>query len=197
MPRLFSSLRTVRWIFGSVVVLCLIGMGSRAPGQAAPSKLSERRGITRPPTPATATPDKPAPATEPKPSSEAAAPNFFGDTSKFSRISGWGSFGNAMGQFGFAKSTLITMPPVQEELKLTAEQKEKLRLWQESMRKRGEEIGRSMREKSGNDPLRGSENLPIAARVMQFTSLISQFSGMARENETGLSKILNAPQRSA
>ena len=100
-----------------------------------------------------------------------------------------------MGEFGFAKSTLIMMPPVQEELKLTDEQKKKLRELQESMRKKGEEMGKSMREKIGPDPFKASENLPVAARVMQFTNMIGQFSSLARENEAGIVKFLKPAQR--
>jgi hypothetical protein len=126
---------------------------------------------------------------------EANATGFFGDPKKFTRLGGWGSFGNAMGQFGFSKMTLIMMPPIQEELKLTDDQKKKLREWQESLRKKGEEMGRTMREKQGDDPFKASENLPIAVRVVQFTSMLNQISSFVQQNEEGLNKILNPAQR--
>ncbi len=131
-----------------------------------------------------------------KPEAESSTVGFFGDTSKFTKIGGWGSFGNAMGQFGFANSMLIMMPPVQEELKLTDQQKEDIRKWQEATRKRGEEMGRASREQNGGgDPFQGAENQPIAVRVVQFTGLMNQISRFVRENESGLDRILKAPQR--
>ena len=167
---------------------------TRPDPKAAPKRLSEARGISLPS--AKETPAASGAGAVAKPEAESASVGFFGDPKKFTRLGGWGSFGNAMGQFGFAKSTLIMMPPVQEELKLTASQKEDLRKWQDTMRKRGEEMGRAMREKNGDgDPFRGAENQPIAARVVQFTSMMNQFSTILRENETGLGRILNAPQR--
>ena len=120
---------------------------------------------------------------------------FFGDTRNFTKLSGWGSFGNAMGQFGFARTTLVMLPPVQEELKMTDAQKKKLQEWQESLRKKGEEMGRSMREKNGDDPFKAAENQPITARITQFTTLMNQVSRFVRENEEGLAKVLNANQR--
>lgn len=121
--------------------------------------------------------------------------SLFGDTSRFNRVSGWGSIGAGMGQYGFSRSMLIMLPPVQEELKLTEEQKKQLRDWSNQMRKRGEEWGRSMRERNeGNDPFR-NPNLPLAARILQFTTIMNQVSGLLKENETGFGRILSAGQR--
>jgi LTXXQ motif family protein len=161
--------------------------------KAAPKRLSELRGDSETPTKDPSS--SPSPKADSKKEPEPAPIGFFGDTSKFTRLGGWGSFGNAMGEFGFAKSTLIMMPPVQEELKLTDDQKQKLRELQDVMRKKGEEFGKSMREKAGPDPFKASENLPIAARVMQFTNMIGQFSSLARENEAGIVKFLKPAQR--
>ena len=121
--------------------------------------------------------------------------SLFGDTSRFNRVSGWGSIGAGMGQYGFSRSMLIMLPPVQEELKLTEEQKKQLRDWSNQMRKRGEDWGRSMRERNeGNDPFR-NPNLPLAARILQFTTIMNQVSGLLKENETGFGRILTAAQR--
>jgi hypothetical protein len=191
-----------------VVLVLVLELGSLAHGQdrigandqsgqiPARKKLAESRADEKPDSVAepaidsktTKKIEKPA---EPK-STEV---GFFGDTKKFTKFGGWGSFGSSMGQFGFARTTLIMMPSVQEELKLTDEQKKKLREWQEGLRKKGEEMGRAMREKNGDDPLKTTENVPITTRVVQFTSMMNQFSSFAKENEVGLAKILNAPQR--
>jgi hypothetical protein len=166
------------------------------PNQARPKrpKLSVLRGDD--PEPSKDESLKPAPKGEPKKDeAESNSVGFFGDTKKFTRFGGWGSFGNAMGQFGFARATLIAMPPVQEELKLTPEQKKKIKEWQEEMRKKGEAMGKLMREKNGDDPLRAGDNQAIATRIFQFTSLMEQVSTFVKENENGLAKILKAPQR--
>jgi hypothetical protein len=188
-------------ITGALIAFALCGetiAQERAdgPGTPARKKLSELRS-DEPSTPDAAASTKAAPAEAGKKAADAVDPktSFFGDTTKFTRISGWGSFGNAMGQFGFARTTLIMLPPIQEELKLTDEQKKKLKEWQEGLRKKGEEMGRSMREKNGEDPFRGNENQPITARVLQFTSMLNQVSTFMKSNEDGLAKILNAPQR--
>ncbi|MFO0952664.1 MAG: hypothetical protein U0835_16260 [Isosphaeraceae bacterium] len=116
--------------------------------------------------------------------------------------------GGTIGQFGFARSALVTMPPVQEELKLTAEQKEKLRDWQENLRKRGEEMGRGFRNRppggeagegaNGNpdgEAMNRPGDVPIAARIFQFTQMLNQVGAMVRENEDGLARILKTSQR--
>jgi hypothetical protein len=157
-------------------------------------KLSELRGDDPEPWKEEST--RPAPKAEVKKvEAESTSVGFFGDPKKFTRFGGWGSFGNAMGQFGFARATLISIPPVQEELQLTEEQKKKIKDWQEGMRKKGQAMGKSMREKNGDDPLKAGDNQPIASRIFQFTSMMEQFSSFVRENENGLAKILNAAQR--
>ena len=165
--------------------------------QTRPPKLSESRGdATTPPKDKDKDKDKePAPAVPPKGDAEPKPLGFFGDTTKFSKIGGWGSFGSAMGQFGMAKATLIMMPPIQEELKLTDDQKGKLRDWQASLRKKGEEMGRAMREKAGADPFQGGDAVPITARITQFTTMMDQLGGFMKENEAGLARILNPAQR--
>jgi hypothetical protein len=203
-----DSRRPARRLIGFVFPWLVIVLAHSANGQAdstprtesggtrpkgGSTRLSESRGIII--TPPKDSTSSTTPKAAPKIEAESKPLGFFGDTSKFTRLGGWGSFGNAMGEFGFARSTLIMMPPVQEELKFTDELKKKLRELQETMRKKGEEMGKSMREKAGNDPFKASENLPIAARVMQFTSLMGQFSNLARENEAGLARLLNAAQR--
>ena len=189
-----------RLVFSLLLVLVSTEAATAQTEPTAPAKqrgltprLAETRGLPSPlPPPKEDAPVLPAaPKTDPQP----APPGFLGDTSKFTKLGGWGSFGTAMGEFGFAKSTLIMMPPVQEELKLTDDQKAKLRDLQGTMRKKGEEMGKSMRPKNGEDPMKASENLPIAARVVQFTSMISQFSTLARDNEAAINTILKGPQR--
>jgi hypothetical protein len=199
-----SGQNSVRYWFGLALVLAIgaptLGQDESGkvdqtnPSQTKPArkKFSELRGD-----------DKIEPSKTEAPKAEAKKPaepestavGFFGDTKKFTRLGGWGSFGNAMGQFGFAKTTLIMMPPVQEELKLTDDQKKKIREWQEGLRKKGEEMGRAMREKNGPDPFKAAENQPITARIGQFTSMMNQVGSFLKENENGLAKILNAPQR--
>lgn len=120
-------------------------------------------------------------------------PGIFGDPKRFTKLGGWGSIGGSMGQMGMARSALIMMPPVQEELKLTEAQKKQIREWLEGMRKSGEEMGKAMREQAG-DPSQ-QENTPIAARIFQFTRMLDQVSSLLRENENGLAKILDKSQR--
>jgi Spy/CpxP family protein refolding chaperone len=100
-----------------------------------------------------------------------------------------------MGQFGFARTALIMMPPVQEELKLTESQKRKIREWLDQGRQRGEEMGRSWREQAQNGELEQPENLPLAARIVQFTTIMNQVSSMLKDNERGLAQILSSGQR--
>jgi Spy/CpxP family protein refolding chaperone len=145
-------------------------------------------------------PSKPAPdaKTDPTPS-ETPRPTLFGDPARFNRFSGWGSIGGAMGQWGLAKSALIMMPPVQEELKLTDEQKQKLRDWTESMQKRGQEFGRNLRDQRREqgedaDPFQ-NPNVPVTTRIERFTGLMSQVGQLLQENESGINKILDKAQR--
>ncbi|WP_435017795.1 Spy/CpxP family protein refolding chaperone [Tundrisphaera sp. TA3] len=173
------------------------GQDTPAPAPSQPRlPLSARRGVNPPPVE-----PKPAagPATEAKPATDPAKPDadkegFLGDTKKFTRLGGWGSMGGAMGQFGVAKSLLVMMPPVQDELKLTDDQKRKLREVQDETRKRGEALGKSMREK-GSDPLGGGEDTSIMARVGQFTGMMSRVSELMRENEEAFSEVLTAKQK--
>ena len=72
--------------------------------------------------------------------------NPFGDASRFTRYGGWGGIGGAAGQWGFGRSMLVMMPAVQEELKLTDDQKQKLRDWSKQMRTQFEESGQELRE---------------------------------------------------
>ena len=118
-------------------------------------------------------------------------PNFLGDTSRFTRMGGWGSIGGAIGQFGFAKSMLVTLPPVQEELKLTDKQKALLRDWAEEMRERSRDMGRDMRPNP--DAFRG--DVAVTDRIAMFGDIMSRVSNMAAENEKGVLKILDTKQR--
>jgi hypothetical protein len=54
-------------------------------------------------------------------------------------------------------------------------------------------MGRSMREQAG-DPMQQGD-MPIAARIFQFTTMMSKLSEMLKENENGFSRILNPAQR--
>ncbi len=133
---------------------------------------------------------------EPKKEAEKVEPRvgFLGDTSRFTRAGGWGSLGGAMGQWGVAKSMLVMLPPVQEELALTDEQKQQLKDWNQQMRTRGEEWGRGLREQEGGDPF-AQQNVPITARMQQFMGFMSQVSVLLKENEAGVSRILDSDQR--
>lgn len=130
---------------------------------------------------------------EPKPEAESRPQGLLGDPSRFSRFGGWGGMGGAMGQWGLSKSMLIMMPPVQEELELTDEQKQKLRDWMEQMRTRGEEMGQAMRQEFGDDFRQA--DVPLARRVMTITRVMGQLGGMLQENEAGINRILEADQR--
>lgn len=165
--------------------------------KSAPRRLSERRGVaaTPPTEPATKPSPADAPKAEPAAPSGAPAVGIFGDPSKFTRLGGWGSTGSAIGEFGFAKAALIMMPPVQDELKLTDDQKRSVRELQDRMRKKGEDLGKSMRAKAGDDPFKAGDPVPIATRVGQFTSMIGQFGALARENDAGILKVLKPAQR--
>jgi hypothetical protein len=132
-------------------------------------------------------------------SKDAPRPTLLGDTSRFTRYSGWGSVGGAMGQWGFAKSALIMMPPVQEELELTEDQKQQLRDWLDSMRQRGEDFGRNLREQrrqngEDGDPFQ-NPNASVTQRMSQFTSFMGQVGQLLKENETGIDRILDKAQR--
>jgi hypothetical protein len=189
---LMSRASILRSVYGLALVFALLGTTQAQTATKPDAAKAKTKAKTKGKTPDTSKNTADVAKTD---DDESSPPNFFGDPKKFTRMGGWGSFGNAMGQFGFAKSTLIMMPPLQAELKLTDKQKEQLREWGETMRKRGETMGKSFREQNGDDPLRGGDNLPMAARVFQFTSMIGQFSGMARENETGVNRILDRSQR--
>lgn len=175
-----------------------------APARTRRPTLSERRGVTPPPGDAEAKPATPsdAPAADPKPAAGAAAPDrpsFLGDTSKFTRYSGWGSMGGALGQFGVAKSMLVNMPAVQKELKITDEQKAKIHGVQVRTRERGEELGRSMRARgedpAGEDGEGQGQDQSVLSRVNQFTTMMGRVSDLMRENDDAFGKVLTASQR--
>jgi hypothetical protein len=134
-----------------------------------------------------------APKTEPAPTPEK-PPGVFGDTKKFTRYGGWGSIGGTIGRFGMSRAALITMPPVQEELKLTAEQKDDVKKWLDDIRKHGQEMAQSLRPPQG-DPQASGNNVPMAARIMQIAAFMNQVGDMLHENEAGLAKILKPTQR--
>lgn len=118
----------------------------------------------------------------------------FGDPKRFNRYSGWGSMGGTIGQFGLARSALISMPPVQEELKLSASQKDDVRKWLDQQRQRGETMARGLRPPQGSDP-QPQGGVAVAARIMQFTAFLNQVGEMLRESEDGLARILKPTQR--
>lgn len=124
---------------------------------------------------------------------EERAPSFLGDTSRFSRYGGWGGIGGSMGQWGLSKSMLIMMPPVQDELELTDEQKQRLRDWMEQMRGRGEEFGKSLRNEFGEEFRQA--DVPLARRMFAITRMMSQVGGILQENEAGIDRILEPDQR--
>jgi hypothetical protein len=124
---------------------------------------------------------------------------FLGDTKRFTRFGGWGSVGAGIGRYGFARTTLVMLPPVQKELDLSEEQLQKIRDWLETMRKKGEDLGRNLRDQAQQngqnlDPA-AQANVPIPVRMLQFTTMMNQISNLARENEAGLARILTKPQR--
>jgi hypothetical protein len=183
------------------LVLALAGLAAWFPvalAQAPPSNDAATRGAS-PRSPDSVTDDQDdgdEPAEKPaKPADDTARRGIFGDTKRFTAVSGWGSIGSGMGRFGFAKSTLILLPAVQEELKITDEQRVRLNEWLSQMRDRGEEFGKSMRSQNGEaDPLR-SPDAPIEARMERFNSVLDQVGRLVAENETGVNAILKPDQR--
>lgn len=192
-PPVFNTAR--RWF--AALLLCMTNVAWSQETTPSQAKTRERPGRSKlksaPALPAETAKVKSESETEAKDSATNVSRGFLGDPKKFTRLSGWGSMGGAMGQFGIAKSMLIMLPPVQEELKLTEKQKEELVRWSKDMQKRGESFGRSMREQGG-DPMQQGD-MPIAARIVQFTSMMSKVSEMLKENENGFSRILTPNQR--
>ncbi|MFO0908845.1 MAG: hypothetical protein U0794_10885 [Isosphaeraceae bacterium] len=182
--------RSLPRIAVSLVVVLVLAVSTSSAQTSRSSKPPRGKGSTTVREKGSSTTPAEAGAKDPEPQ------GFLGDPKRFTRFGGWGSMGGAIGQFGFARSMLVMMPAVQQELKLTAEQKEQVRLWQEESRERGEEWGRKMREQNGGetDPFQ-SNDTPLAARILQFTSLMSQVTNLAREGETSLAKILDRNQR--
>jgi hypothetical protein len=128
-------------------------------------------------------PDKPAvKAAEP-----ASGP--LGDTLRFTRLGGWGGFGGMIGQFGLAKAMLVNNPAVQEELKLTADQKKDLREWEAQMRKRGETMFRGAGANPGQPPAQ-----PGGPGGFNPFAMIETVTTLVREGEGSLAKILDKKQ---
>lgn len=115
-------------------------------------------------------------------------PSLFGDPKKFTATSGWGGMGASMAQMGFARSMLIALPAVQEDLELTDEQKEELKAWGEAMRDRGQEMTKGMRDQARQPMSAGRFALDLPAMLNTMQSLM-------KENETGFGAILTAGQR--
>jgi hypothetical protein len=94
-----------------------------------------------------------------------------------------------------AKSLLIMLPPVQDELKITPKQVDQLKRWSESMRDRGRAFGEQMRQQGPTfDPFR-SNQIPLAQAATQITQLMGRMSSLLRENESGIQQILTPTQR--
>jgi hypothetical protein len=210
-----SSGASFRWVTGWLLALLVAASsvyGQTAPGTRARSKSDRSSRATKSQAKTQDAPkdqekdqvkeqdkDKTAAAADASKTEPAAAPEaekppgLFGDTKKFSRYGGWGSIGGTIGQFGMSRTALITMPPVQEELKLTTEQKDDVKKWLDDIRKHGEEMARSLRPPQ-SDP-QASGNIPMAARIVQIAAFMNQVGDMLHENETGLAKILKPAQR--
>ncbi len=113
--------------------------------------------------------------------------NPFGDASRFTRYGGWGGIGGAAGQWGFGRSMLVMMPAVQEELKLTDDQKQKLRDWSKQMRTQFEESGQELREQGEA----AVQRMDLGA-VMR---LMGSVKDLTRQNDAGLAQILTRVQQ--
>jgi hypothetical protein len=125
--------------------------------------------------------------------------NPLGDTSKFTRMGGWGGFGGAIGQFGMGKAMLIMTPAVQKELKLTDKQKKELQDWSEGLRKRGETMfrnqgpgqGQAQPPQDGDAPVPGPGGPPPGFNPL---AMIEMVTTLVNEGETSLAKILDKKQ---
>lgn len=152
-------------------------------------KVAPKRGIAPPQQQDT------QPKPEPKPNSANQQPNPddntrfnpFGDPSKFTRFGGWGGIGSQMAQWGMARSMLVMMPAVQEELALSADQKKALTEWTNEMRERGQQMAQDLRAQ-GEAAMR---QLNIAAAF----ELMGQVSQIFQEVEQGIDRILTKSQR--
>ncbi len=122
--------------------------------------------------------------------------NPMGDTSRFTRLGGWGGFGGMIGQFGLAKAMLVTNPSIQLELKLTETQKVDLGEWESQMRKRGETMFRGGGANPGQPPEAGANDPPPPGPPPGFNPLamMDTISSLVREGEGGLAKVLDKKQ---
>jgi hypothetical protein len=125
--------------------------------------------------------------------------NPLGDTSKFTRMGGWGGFGGAIGQFGMGKAMLIMTPAVQKELKLTDKQKKELQDWSDGLRKRGETMfrnqgpgaGQAQPPQDGDAPVPGPGGPPPGFNPL---AMIEMVTTLVSEGEASLAKILDKKQ---
>lgn len=186
-PRL-SAVATLSVLIGLSAPQCAV-RAQDEPGRPGPT----RESAVRPVPPATPAGEPERPADKPTDSEEPRPTGFLGDTSRFTRVGGWGSVGGAMGQWGLAKSALIMMPAVQEELQVTADQERKLQDWRDRMRERGQEWGRGLREQ-GDAPVPRAD-MPVAERLRQFTGFMARVGTLLQENEAGIQRILDRDQR--
>ncbi len=122
-----------------------------------------------------------------------------GDTSRFTRLGGWGGFGGMIGQYGLAKAMLVTNPAIHEELKVTAEQKTELKDWEAAMRKRGETMFRNgpgnpqqPQQQGGNEAGPGAQGAGPGG--FNPFGMLDMITNLVQEGETSLAKILTKKQ---
>ena len=121
--------------------------------------------------------------------------NPFGDTSRFTRMGGWGGMGSGMAQFGMAKAMLLMSPAVQKELKLTEDQVKAIREWSDSLRTRGESLFRRQAE-AGNapDPNNPGPRQGPQGAMANPLAMLETITAITRDGESGLAKILGKKQ---
>lgn len=157
-------------------------------------------------TPALAQADRPVAPTQaatPGPATKEKSFSPLGDTSRFTKLGGWGGMGGMVGQFGLSRAMLINLPPVQEDLKLTDKQKVAVKEWSDGLRKRGEQSFRpptppadgpdgSPRVAPGDDPAGANRGGPNGFNPF---AMVDSIAAMVREGEEGLARVLTKPQR--
>ncbi len=168
-----------------LAAVCAFAMTVRAQERI---KVAPKRGLDKPPA---ARVETPAPEKKAEPAKGAADTegrfNPFGDPSKFTRFGGWGGIGSSMSQWGMARSMLIMMPAVQEELALTVEQKKALQDWMLEMRERGERMAQELRAQG--------EAVSRQMNIGAAFEMLGRVNEIFQENEQGIARILTKGQR--